>query len=393
MGGSVIRNVHIVANTSSSTEAFARRTNEISKFVSGLGRQCNELERNLLPDMRLTLIRTHPTDKEGSQEGSITRHVLPLAETIGTTNPNNLYRKAGSIEELEASFDPLISQMAAIVRDADVVLLGGTYFVPWCLMKAARRERKPVVLVYAGILSMEITHLPPEMQETLRLMEKDFLDPKIFYVFPSNLTKRTVEKIFGTTLSNSEVVYNGIPPEFLAVTSKSTKEYPIAFVGRNTPVKNPEFLLELANVMDRQIYMVTKSEADNQLIRSLRKAGIVVLEPMDTDRLARFYSSCGIVLSPSHFETYGNVPLEAVSTGTPAMISGSMGVCEVFSMLGLSGYISSFDNPRAVAHKIEAILGRDERVPDEIRRHIREKLSWPRVISRYLEICVQHAFA
>ncbi len=387
MAGPVIRNVHIVANTSSSTEAFARRTNEISRFVSGLGRQSSELERNLAGDMRLSLVRAHPTYREKTESGPVTRYVLPLAETIGTPNPNSIYRKAKSLDELEHAFAGLIDEMASIVKGADVVLLGGTYFVPWCLMKAARKERKPVVLVYAGILSMEITHLPEEMQETLRLMERDFYDPRIFYIFPSRLTKATVERIFGHSLDNSEVIFNGIPPEFLALKGPSTREYPIAFVGRNTPVKNPEFLLELARVLDKPLYMVTKEEADNKLIKDLRRASVVVLEPMESGKLARFYSSCGVVISPSRFETYGNVPLEAVSTGTPAIISSSMGVSEVFSILGLGNYISGFDDVLSVAGKLEGLLDSGERIPERVREKIRRELSWPSVISRYLEIC------
>src|SRR4030095_8675015 len=357
--------------------------NELSDLVSGISRQNSEFERNMQDGMRLTLIKTHPGEREKTDEGRITRYTLPLNETIGTTNPNNVYRNSKSMDELRSNFSPLIEEMAGIVRGADVVLLGGTYFVPWALLQAAQMERKPVVLCYAGILSMEINHLPEDIQSILRLMEKDFYDPRIFYIFPSTLTKTTVEGIFGKELKNSEVIFNGVPLEFLSVSGESKKEYPVAFVGRNTPVKNPEFLLELAKVLDRKMFMVTQSEESNKLIRNLRKAGVVVLDPMDTDSLARFYRSTGVVLTPSRFETYGNVPLEAVSTGTPAIISNSMGVREVFDFLGIGSYVDTFRDARVIAEKVEALLARNERIPESIRIKIREKLSWYSIITRY----------
>jgi glycosyltransferase involved in cell wall biosynthesis len=392
----VLRRVHIAANTSSSTEAFARRTNEISRFISGIGRQNSELERSIPDGMRLSLIKTHPTSSERRLEGRISRYTFSLEETLRTRNPNNIYRMSGSIEELRSNFEPLIEEISGIVREADVVLLGGTYFVPWCVLQAARRERKPAVLCYAGILSMEITHLPHEMQRTLRLMEQDFYDPNIFYIFPSQLTRKTVQEIFRRPLESSEVVYNGVPPEFLAIEGPSRKVTQVAFVGRNTPVKNPEFLLRLKSALDSMhrdyvVKMVTGIDPQNRLIKELKRAGVVVLEPLGTDELARFYASTAMVISPSRFETFGNVPLEALSTGTPALVSSNMGVSEVFSSLGMNELVTDFGDAREVAGRIEEAVERGESVPESVRRKIRAELSWPRVIRRYLDICLDHS--
>jgi hypothetical protein len=63
------RRLHIVANTSSSSEAFARRTNEISRFVSGIARQGSELERGIGAGS-LAMIRTHPELRAFAREGA-----------------------------------------------------------------------------------------------------------------------------------------------------------------------------------------------------------------------------------------------------------------------------------------------------------------------------------
>jgi glycosyltransferase involved in cell wall biosynthesis len=400
MGQTALTSLHIVANTSSSTEAFARRTNEIAKFVSGLGRQNDELQRCVACEngKRLTLVRADPTLKERTVDDRIVRCTLPLADTIGTTNPNTIYRKAKTIEELRSAFGPLIESMEELVKDADVVLLGGTYFVPWALLQAARNQGKPVVLCYAGILSMEIAHLPDDIQSTLKLMEQDFSDPNIFYIFPSALTQKTVEGIFGHPVQNSRVVFNGVPPEFFDCCPVHKKEVDVAFVGRNTSVKNPEFMLDLAREFakrrnGRNIHMVTKVDPKNTLINELKKASVVVHEPKDTPGLAAFYSSTSVVLCPSHFETYGNVPLEAVSSGTPAFVSPNMGVTEVFGEYGLTGLITQFLDTGAVAEKIEQFIRDGLSVPSTVRSQIRDKLNWPHVIGKYLDICASHAVA
>jgi glycosyltransferase involved in cell wall biosynthesis len=388
--------LHIVGNTSSSTEAFARRTNEISKFVSGIGRQNTELERNISDGMRLTLVKTNPTGAERTDDGRVSRVTFSLEETIKTKNPNNIYRMSCSLSELLFNFEPLIDEMSNVVKTADVVLLGGTYFVPWCLLQAARRQRKPVVLCYAGILSMEITHLPPKIQRTLRLMEQDFYDPDVFYIFPSELTRKTVQKVFGRTLPKSEVIFNGVPPEFLAVSGPARKVTHIAFVGRNTPVKNPEFLLELKSALERlrrdyTMKMVTGIDPENRLLKEMRKAGIVVLEPLGTSELAGFYASTGLVISPSRFETFGNVPLEALSTGTPALVSNAMGVSEVFGSLGMDELVTDFSDASKVAEKIEEAVENGKAVPENVRERIRNELNWPRIIRKYIDICVRQA--
>jgi glycosyltransferase involved in cell wall biosynthesis len=393
MTGHAVKKLHIVGNTSSSTEAFARRTTEISNFVSGIDRQNTEIARYLSGEKRLTLIKTHPTMREQSTRNRITRHTLPLQDTLKTKNPNDIYRKAGSLDELKSHFEPLISEMAGIVKEADVVLLGGTYFVPWALLQAARMHNKPTVLCYAGILSMEIKHLPEEIQSTLKLMEQDFYDPNIFYIFPSKLTKKTVQAIFDRKIPNNAVIYNGVPAEFLAVKGPSEKAVPIAFVGRNTFVKNPEFLLKLADALRalgslHRIHMVTKIDPENDLIKELRGLGAIVLEPLDTPKLAEFYRTTSIIVSPSHFETFGNVPLEAVSSGTPALVSPSMGVSEVFAGFGMGEYVTGFDDPYAIAERAERAIKEKETVPEGVREKIRRDLSWPSVISRYLEVCI-----
>ncbi|MBN2122129.1 glycosyltransferase family 4 protein [Candidatus Micrarchaeota archaeon] len=394
MASPMAKKLHIVGNTNPSANQFAKRAGR-GKFVGGILRQTREMARCLSWEKRLTIIDTHPSARGMSIDGRMTRHTLPLLETLKTRNPNDIYMEVESLDEVKSRFEPMVMEMAKIVKDADVVMLGGTYFVPWALLQAARMHNKPTVLSYAGVLSMEIKHLPEKIQSVLRLMEQDFYDPGISYIFPSKLARDTARSIFGREIPDSEVIYNGVPAEFLAAKGPSEKTVPIAFVGRNTPVKNPDFLLKLADALKERgsrhrIHMVTRiDDPADGLIRELRGRGGAIIEPLGTPELAEFYRSASIVISPSHFETFGNVPLEAVSSGTPALISPSMGVSEVFLDFGIGEYVNGFGDPYAIAERAERAIRDKESVPEHVRQRIRDELSWPRVISRYLEVCTR----
>ena len=392
------RPVHIVANTRLSTEAYGRMTDEMTKIVNGNGKQNTGFERNLsgATEKRLSLLQVHPTSREIIREGRITRHVLPLAGTIGTTDPIEIFGKAKTIEELRYEFSPLIKSMEEIVKDADVVLLSGGYYFPWSLFQAARNLHKPVVLCYAGILSKEITHLPENVQKMMKLMEKDFDDPLLYYIFPSSLTKATVEGIFGHALPRSEVIFNGVPPEFFDARFRMKKEKRVSFVGRCTSVKNPEFMVKLADEFEKRgsgykVHMVTKPVDHYPFYYDLKNAPITMHSPMGTADLARFYGASSVIVSPSYFETYGNVPLEAISAGTHALVSPSMGVTEVFKHFDMTSYITMFDDVTAVVDKIEYLVKGKVRVPQSLRERIKNMLSWPAVVEKYIDICTEHS--
>jgi glycosyltransferase involved in cell wall biosynthesis len=92
----------------------------------------------------------------------------------------------------------------------------------------------------------------------------------------------------------------------------------------------------------------------------------------------------GIVISPSHFETYGNVAKEALATGTPAIVSPNMGVSETFNKLGLNDWVVDFNSVKSVYNKIENIIG--EPVSEKTREKMKKLYIPPKIFSEIVSI-------
>jgi len=314
-------------------------------------------------------------------------HDVPLPDSI----PKNVYANLDSHEGLLDRLEPIVNTIEKVIKKEkpDVALIEGTYYAPWCIYQASKRANLPIVLLYAGILREEIANWQGKLKEVAMRMEIDFYDPSTSYIFPSSLTKQKVEKeVFKTNLPKTAVIPNGIALEFFA--DKLAKEWEgIGWVGRATYVKRPNYLLQLAEGlrklgMNYKIYMVT--DARTEMHAEFTRAGIEVIPPMQTKQLRRFYQKRSVIISPSHFETYGNVPMEALAAGTPSLVSDKMGVAERFAELGLEECITNFDDMPETIHKIE--IAQTRRIPKEFIERLK-RFTWSAIIEEYYKICRQ----
>ncbi len=262
-----------------------------------------------------------------------------------------------TLDDMQRAYAPLINAYQTQLKEIkpDVVLVNGTYFVPWCLAIAARRLRIPVVHHYHGSLTKETEHWSDtRLRRLMHAMERSFdkLDTK--YVFPSALIKEYVEKnIFHHALYKRALVLpNPIPDEFFK-TKKNPHRKGVAFVGRWTRIKNISFLERFVDINYRQgtpltILVVTDANGKKRARKVLHEKVIFAGPFAEPSDMATFYAGVEAILCPSYFETYGNVAQEAVASGTPAFVSSAMGVSEVLKKVGLGNLVIDFKNPRAV---------------------------------------------
>src|SRR5690606_15225252 len=73
------------------------------------------------------------------------------------------------------------------------------------------------------------------------------------------------------------------------------------------------------------------------------------------DELARWYASADVFVFPSTTETLGNVVLEALASGLPAVVVDRGGPQDLVTE-GESGYIAPANDIEAIADRVEQLL-------------------------------------
>ena len=239
---------------------------------------------------------------------------------------------------------------------------------------------------YHGVLTKEVRGYGAKQREIFREMEKCFDSKDIFYIFPSFLAKRVVEKeVFGHTISKCKVLPNSVPLYFHGPMTDNASNK-IGVVSRYARIKNLDFVYKLAEYNQNhggkfEINLITDISPKKSPLHKWAKI-INVQKPVNNKALPAFYQKMGLILSPSHFETYGNVAKEALAAGTPAMVSKNMGVSETFKKLGLRKLVISFDSVKSVYEKIEKEIGQE--IEENVRNKIKKLYSPSNIFSKMI---------
>ena len=363
-------------------------TNVQTSYLAGIGQSFWSLLRGLEKDYpkRAQIVGVKiSSDPNVSEKGIYDNNKVKnfeLASIDGEQIPsfNEVIKRVSNINDLKNNFEELIYEYKKLItkHSPDLVLINGTYYAPWCLYQAVKGTKIPTILHYHGILTKECSHYEPKLLDLVHKMETTFDNDRLFYIFPSELAKDTVEKeIFGHKISRAAIIRNSIPRHFFDVKVTGSRKN-VAFVGRWSAIKNPKFIKKIAKYNqkmngDYQFNIISDKEknAKKELGDYFNK--VRLHSPMDSRRLANFYGKMGVVLSPSFFETYGNVAQEAIATGTPAIVGPNMGVSEVFRELGLSQWIVDFKSTKNVYNKIEDISGQS--VSDKVKKMLKYNLT------------------
>jgi glycosyltransferase involved in cell wall biosynthesis len=362
----------------------------IAQYVSGLI-QHNEVSKSL-DIYGIDILR--PDEPHLSLPHSIRHTHFKLLRDVVDYPPLGTVNQLsqGDITVLRKSFEGIISAYAKAIRRVkpDIILVNGTYFLPWCLLQAALDYGKASVCVhYHGVLTKEVAHWPNDVDRTLMLkMERGFDREDIFYIFPSKLCKRIVEReVFGHPITRSAILPNPVAPEFFKNAPRKSGNGGIGVVSRWSKIKNIDFVVSVAKrnarsprPMDINIVSDLQSPADTRPFSGLMR----FKKPMDNAKLARFYGRQGVIVSPSMFETYGNVAQEALATGTPALVSAQMGVSETFRKLGLSDWIVDFNSPARTLKKAKTVSM--SRVPRAAIETLRTEYSTEKIFTQYAKI-------
>ncbi|MBN2175076.1 MAG: glycosyltransferase family 4 protein [Bacteroidales bacterium] len=157
----------------------------------------------------------------------------------------------------------------------------------------------------------------------------------------SNLTRNVVIEKYGIDPNKVVTVHNAIEPvdkpEVLNI-KKAVKEKIVTFLGRITFQKGPEYFIETAYKIlqkDRNVRFVMAGSGDmlNRMIRRVAQLKIAdrfhFTGFLRGEAVDQMFALSDVFVMPSVSEPFGLVPLEAMRTNVPVIVSKQSGVAEV----------------------------------------------------------------
>jgi phosphatidylinositol alpha 1,6-mannosyltransferase len=128
--------------------------------------------------------------------------------------------------------------------------------------------------------------------------------------------------------------------------TRTDGKFVIGYVGRLTTEKNVRFLLDLeSGLLSRgcrnfKLAIVGQGAEDSWLKQNLRHAEFAGV--LQGERLAEAYANFDVFAFPSRTDTFGNVVLEALASGVPAVVTDSGGPKFIVEQ-GATGFVSTND--------------------------------------------------
>jgi glycosyltransferase involved in cell wall biosynthesis len=157
----------------------------------------------------------------------------------------------------------------------------------------------------------------------------------------SYFTKRSIERHHGVPASQILVVHNGVYPREMVTDYREKRTWPehvVAFVGRVTFQKGPEYFVEMASKViphlpDVLFVVAGTGDMLPTVMQQVKELGLSknFMFPgfVQGEELEEIFSVADMYVMPSVSEPFGITALEAVSFDTPVIISKQSGVAEV----------------------------------------------------------------
>lgn len=160
----------------------------------------------------------------------------------------------------------------------------------------------------------------------------------------------------------------------------------VTFVSRLVWEKNLQTFVDVAKKLGEQIQpmIVGDGPARKELEHMLPDAHFT--DFITGRELARAYASSDIFLFPSETETFGNVTLEAMSSGLPCVVADAPGSKSLVES-GINGYLAPPRDTKEFARCVRKIAG-DEALRNKMGKTARQKAlaySWENVNGELLE--------
>lgn len=227
---------------------------------------------------------------------------------------------------------------AGIARKADFDLIHAHDWLTYPAGVAAKKVTgKPLVV---HMHATEFDRSGQNINQNVYDIERKGMEEADRVITVSNFTRAIVIEKYGINPDKVFTVHNAVEPTEKEVeeVKRHVKEKVVTFLGRLTLQKGPEYFIEAANIIlqrDNNVRFVMAGSGDlmNKLIRRVAQLKIGTkfhftgfLKGADVDKM---FLLSDVFVMPSVSEPFGIVPLEAMRSNVPVVISKQSGVSEI----------------------------------------------------------------
>jgi UDP-glucose:(heptosyl)LPS alpha-1,3-glucosyltransferase len=180
----------------------------------------------------------------------------------------------------------------------------------------------------------------------------------------SELVKKKILEYYHVNDNDIEVLYNGVDtekfnPENKVLFRREIREkysipdgdIVILFVGSEFKKKGLKFLLEAADMVPYPVTVLVAGRGPIRKYQEIAKRQRVIFCGPQKE-ISKYYAASDIFVSPTIYEPFGNVHLEALASGLPVITTKFSGAAEIIKD-GIHGFVvSSPEDRQALADKI-----------------------------------------
>jgi len=263
--------------------------------------------------------------------------------------------------------------------------------MPALLICILRRVR-PVLSVHGTLSAYSFQHRKSLIKRTFQnIIGKRLLSHAILHV----TTEKEKDEV------NAAVPHNRIAlipnfiffPPLISTVSKDKSCFHLLFVGRLDPVKNVEFLIDLMNQdWNFPIQLTIMGEGPDEYTADLQQRAnrndkVVWLGNLDGDDKWSTLANADLLVLPSRTENFGNVVIEALSQGTPVLISDQVGLKDYVLKNNL-GWVASTKTEewKSILLSIWQNSEERERIRNEAPAIIKSDFEERNLVKKYMEV-------
>ena len=235
--------------------------------------------------------------------------------------------------------------------------------------------------------------------------EQRIIDSADSLVVSTHIEKDDISKLYQVNGTPIEVIPPGVNTNLFQPTdthiARQNLNLPdrrtILYVGRIEPLKGLDILLRAIALLNdgagaNLIIVGGSLEKDaelerlNALANNLGISDIVTfIGSVDQEHLPNYYSAADVFVLPSWYESFGLAALEAMSCGTPVVVS-RVGGLTTFVEHGKTGYLVPWRCPEAFARSLEVLLENPplRKAMGSAARNKAQSLNWTAMVSELL---------